>query len=182
MTNGVDHDIEIRNSDFREEEQQHLDDFRLDRGIVGAGENLGACLYMLPVSSLLRAFAPKHGRDVIELHHPGFVLKLVLDISADDRSRPFRAQAQRAAVPIGERVHFFGDNIGFLADATDEQLRRLEDRRPDLAEPIGMKDIPDTGFNRVPDFDVPGKNVVGASNRVDHSVFLCISRYVSLYW
>ena len=56
----------------------------------------------------------------------------MLDVGADHRRRVLRAQRERRAVAVLERVHLLGDDVGLFADAAREQLRLLEDRRADL--------------------------------------------------
>jgi hypothetical protein len=103
-------------------------------------------------------------------------LKLMLDVSSDNGRRSFGPQAQRSTIAIDERVHLLRDHVGLFADTAHKKFRRLEDRRPYFLESVRVKNVTDARFYRVPDFDITWKKVVGPSNSVDHSVFLCISR------
>ena len=97
----------------------HLDHFRIHHRRFRS-DGLGADLKKLPVTAFLRALAPEHGAHVIQLLHAGPLVEPVLDVGAHHRRRGFRPQRQRAAIAILERVHFLGDDVGFLAYAARE--------------------------------------------------------------
>ena len=95
-------------------------------------KTLDAELVRLPVAALLRALVAKDRPDVIEPQRPERK-ETVFQRGADHRRGPLRAQRQTAAGTVVERVHLFFYDVGLRADASDEKLGRLEDRRPNLA-------------------------------------------------
>ena len=74
----------------------------------------------LPVAALLRALAPEHRADVVELLHARALVQPVLDVGANHRGGVLRPQRERGAVAVLEGVHFLGDDVGILAHAARE--------------------------------------------------------------
>ena len=115
---------------------------RLGVGVGGFGpEQLRAELVELPEAPLLRALVAEHRADVEQADRPLPDLGPVLQDRADHRGGPLGPHRQAVARPVGEGVHLLLDDVGRLADRAREQLRPLEQRRPDLAEavPAGMR-------------------------------------------
>ena len=117
----------------RVEVREQVDQLGVDRGVVGA-DRLGADLAVLAVAAGLRRLVAEHRPRVPELHGLRKLVHAVLDVRAADRRGALRAQRQRAAAAVLERVHLLAHDVGRLADGAHEQLRVLEDRRLDLAE------------------------------------------------
>jgi hypothetical protein len=68
----------------------------------------------------LRALAPEHGADVVELLDAGTLVEPVFNIRPHDAGSVLRTHGERRSVTIFEGVHFLGDNIGFRAYAARE--------------------------------------------------------------
>ncbi len=75
---------------------------------------------------------------------------MVLERGPNDRRGPLRAERERPAAPIGERVHLFFDDIGLLADASHEELGRLEERRANLTIAVAGRERMHARFELVP--------------------------------
>ena len=149
VAHGIDQKLETGQASPLEDFHHHLDHL----GIHVSGfraDGLGADLVELPVAALLRALAPEHGPQVVELLHAGTLVEPVLDVGADHRCRALGPQREGAAVAVLEGVHFLGDNVGFLAHAAREQLRLLEDGRADFVVVVGAKHRARGGFHAVP--------------------------------
>ena len=106
-------------------EQQ--DQLGVDRRVVGA-DRLGADLPELPEAPGLRALAAEEAAQVPQLHRLRLLVHAVLEVGAAHRRGALRAQGQRLARPLVERVHLLLHDVGRLADAAREQLGRLEGR------------------------------------------------------
>ena len=59
-------------------------------------------------------------------------MQTVLQIEPHDSGGEFRTQGERVLALVQKGVHLFFDNIGRFADAADEQLGWLKNRRIDL--------------------------------------------------
>ena len=98
----------------------------------GQAEYLGAECMILAVAALLRALVPEQRPAIPQPLRP-VVEQVVFQRRAHGRRRAFRAQRQGVTVHrIGERVHFFFDDVGDFAHTAHEQLGALDDRRPDI--------------------------------------------------
>jgi hypothetical protein len=112
---------------------------------TGRTDRLGADLPELAVSALLRRLGAEVGAQVPELHRLRQLVHPVLHVGTGDRRGPFRAQRQRPAAAVVERVHLLADDVGRAADAAGEQLGRLERRRLDppvtraAEDPLGVR-------------------------------------------
>ena len=107
-------------------------------GCRGA-DALGAPLVELAVAAGLRAVVAEHRAHVPQPVDAAGLREPVLDQRAHDARRALGPQRQRAALLVGERVHLLGHDVGRLADAAQEQLRRLEDRRADLPVAVARR-------------------------------------------
>ena len=67
-----------------------------------------------------RSVVSEHGSDVEEADRLRQVVHSVFDVRAADGRRAFGAQSQRLAAEVVEGVHFFLDDVGFVADAAAE--------------------------------------------------------------
>ena len=141
-------------------EQQ--DRLRVD-GRVRGSDRLGPDLPELALTPRLRALVAEERRQVPELHRLRQLLHAVLEVGAADRRGPLRAQRQRAAAAVLERVHLLLDDVGRGADPPREQLGRLERGRLDL--PIaGRAEDPARGLlDRGAAGRLVGQHVVGPS-------------------
>ena len=102
-------------------------------------EELDADLPELPVPAGLRLLVAELRPGVPEPDRPGPVLEPVFDERPHDARRVLRPQRQRAALAVREGVHLLVDDVRRLADRAREELRRLEDRRADLAVAVEPK-------------------------------------------
>src|SRR5262249_5184823 len=135
---GVDQKSKAAQTGAREHLGHHLNHFRIDKRRFRA-YGLRADLKKLTVPALLRAFAAKHGPDVVKLLHAGSLIQTMLDVSAYDGRRVFGAQDQARAVTILKRVHLFGNNVSIGADATREKLLLFKNRRADFLVIVGAE-------------------------------------------
>ena len=83
-------------------------------------QNLYIDLIELSVSAFLRAFPPKHGADGVQFLYRVFCIGLVLDVGPNDRSGGFRPQGDQLPFSVGERVHFFLNDIRIFTNASGE--------------------------------------------------------------
>ena len=121
-----------------QEQQQHLEDFGVNRRVVGA-QDFRADLVELPVTPLLRALAAEHRTHIVELVDSAFVEQAVLDVGAHHGRRGLGSEGQRLMVAVLKGVHFLGHDVGVGADAARKEFGPLEDRRSDLAEVVRLK-------------------------------------------
>ena len=140
VAHGVDQQLESGQPDGLQDLDHHLDHFRVDHRRLRP-DRLRPDLVELPIPPLLRPFAPEHRADIVQLLHARTLVEAVLDVGADHRRRVLRTQRQRSVIAVLERVHFLGDDVGFLADATREQLRFFQNRCADFVVIIGAEDI-----------------------------------------
>ena len=123
---------------------QQDDQLGVGLGRVGA-DRLGAELPELPVAASLRRLGAEAARQVPELHGLGQLAHPVLEVGAADRRGDLRAQRQRAAAAVVERVHLLLHDVGGLPHPAREQLGRLERRRLDppvaggAEDPVGLR-------------------------------------------
>jgi len=106
-------------------QQNHLSiDFR-----TGKAQGFRPNLMKLAIPAALRALVPKHRTHVIQALAT-VVEQVVFDHGTHHAGRGLRAQRQGFAVEaILERIHFFFDDIGHLAQATHEKRCGLDNRR-----------------------------------------------------
>jgi hypothetical protein len=91
----------------------HLDHFGIDKRRFRP-DRFRADLEKLPIAAFLRALAPEHRADVIELLHARALVQPVLDVRPDHRRRVFGPQRQRRAVAVFEGIHLLRNDVGFL--------------------------------------------------------------------
>ena len=103
----------------------------------------------LTVAPLLRALVTEDRTDVVCAQRT-LIEQPTLERGAHDRRGPFRAQRHAPPAAIHKRVHFLFDDIGRVADAANEEFRRLEEGRSNLAvaETVGQR--ADPRFERAP--------------------------------
>ena len=146
----------------RVEVREQVDQLGVDRGVVGA-DRLRADLAVLAVAARLRRLVAEHRAGVPELHRLRQLVHAVLEIGAAHGRRALRAQRQRAAAAVLERVHLLAHDVGGLADRAHEQVGVLEDRGVDLAEAGALEQRPRLRHDLAPQGGPPGQQVVGAA-------------------
>ncbi len=153
--------------DALEDRDDHLDHFGVDHGRLRP-DGLRADLKELAIAALLRALAAEHRAHVVELLNAGPLVQAVLDVGADHRRGVSGRSVSERAVTIVEGVHLFRDDVRFLADPAREQLRLLEDRRPDFVVVVGFEDTSRGCLHLVPDSAGGRKDIARAFDRFDH--------------
>ena len=130
-------------------------------------ENFRTDLMKLPIPAFLGPLVAEH-RPGIE--HPLRLIEeqAVLLQRARAACSALRAQGDTVAVPVSQRVHFFVDDIGRLADPTAEQLGRLQQGQLHLFIGIAAEHTPQHVFDQAPAPSFVRKNVAEASNRLNH--------------
>jgi hypothetical protein len=94
----------------------------------------------------------------------------VLDNGAHAGRGAFRAQRQLFAIErVFERVHFFFNDVGDLADGALEQRGLLDDGRADFTVAVGGEPVVHHGFKVLPARAVLGQYVVHATNGLERS-------------
>src|SRR5207248_2461496 len=155
---------------------EHLDLLRIDPR-ARIAERLDADLRELAVAPPLLPLPPEHGADVPPLGLRLLLIDVVLDVGAHQRGRVLRPQGHRVAAVV-EGVHLLADDVGDLADAADEELGSLQDRRARLAVSVEGKEVAGGLLDElvVPDADprivvlhvgVDGQDVAGALHAAD---------------
>ena len=76
--------------------------------------------------------------------------KIVLNIGTNHRRGHFRLESEARLASVGERVHFFHDNIGQFTDASSEERRLLEYWSPDLFVVERVHHRPNGAFDELP--------------------------------
>ncbi len=157
-----------------EQAGEHFEDFSVAQRRFGAGagrsEHLRADLPELAVAALLRALAAELRADVIELLQQPGLAQLVLDVGADDAGGVFRTQGEGLrlfglrAGAIFPRVHLFGDDVGFFADAAGEELGVFKDGGANFAEVVAGEDAARGGFDAVPEFGFRRQKIARAAH------------------
>ena len=127
-----------------------LDQLRVYGGIVRA-DGLDGGLVVLAVTALLRRRVAVHRRDREQLLGLRLAMKPVLDVGAHDRRGSLRAERQRPAPTVLERVHLLLDDVGAGARRAREQLGVLEDRRLDAPVAVERAETLDLACDPLPD-------------------------------
>jgi hypothetical protein len=131
----------------------------------GWPDDFGADLGELAVAAFLGTLAAKLRTDVVELLQLAGFAELVLDVGADDSRGVFGAEGERlrffglGAGAVLPRVHLFGDDVGFFADAAREEPGVFKNRCPDLAEVVAGENLAGGGLDAVPEGRFRGKQV-----------------------
>ena len=84
---------------------------------------------------------PEHGADGVELLDGVVLVKTVLDIGPDQRSRGFRPKAHALSLAVRKGVHLLGDNVRLLADAPAEELGHFEEGDHHFLEAESAKNL-----------------------------------------
>ena len=103
----------------------------------------------LPLPPRLGALVAKHRPRIPELLG-ALTQQPMLQGSPYHRCRTFRPQGAGAIATVLEAVHLLAYYIGALADATAEQIGRLQERRPYLPETRALEVLPRHGLHRLP--------------------------------
>jgi len=122
-------------------------------------EDLRIDLMELPETALLGAFVPEHRAHHEDLLERVVLVKPVLNVSSHQRGRGFWSEGEIPALAVRERVHLLGDNVGFLADASLEELGHLHEREFDLAESKAPEHPSGSALDSLPDLYLSGKDV-----------------------
>ena len=144
-----------------EEPDQHRQQLGVPPG-PRVADQLGADLVELAVASLLRPLVAKVGADIEQALRQRPVVQSLLDEGAHHRRGGLGAQGQAAALLVVEGVHLLADDVGGLSHPAHEELRVLEQRRPDLAVAVVREDPPGDRLDGAPEGGVLGQQVTGA--------------------
>ena len=106
---------------------------------------------MLAVTALLRRRVTVHRRDREQLLGLRLAMKPVLDVRADDRRSSLRAERQRPAPTVLERIHLLLDHVGARARCPREQLGVFEDRRLDAPVAVEHAETLDLARDPLPE-------------------------------
>ena len=106
---------------------------------AGVADRFDAELTKFVEATALRPLRPKIRAQVIEAHRLRLQLHAGIEVGADDRRGPLRAQRQRSIAPILEREHLLAHDVGRLAHGAHKEVGGLEGRRlnPEIAKPLG---------------------------------------------
>ena len=107
-----------------------LDQLGVDGGVVRA-DRFDGRLVVLAEAAFLRRRVAVHRRNREQLLRLRLAVEAVLEVGADDRRRCLRAERQRTAPAVLERVHLLLNDIRTRAGRAREELGLLEDRRLD---------------------------------------------------
>ncbi len=154
----VDEHLEIDDAERAEERHEHLDHLGVAAG-AGVAEDLGAGLRELTIAAALRALGAEHRAEVVPARDRLEVLDLVLDVRARRARRALGADRE-VLVVVTERVHLLLDDVRAFADRAHEEARRLDDRRPHLAEAVEREGSPEGRLDPLPLRGLLRENVV----------------------
>ena len=128
-------------------------------------QRLGIELMELAIAPLLRPLVPEHRS---RGPHPlrALIGQVVLDRRTHDAGSRLGTQRQALAVVV-EGVHLLFDDIGRVADAADEQRRRLDDRHAEIAVTVLRERLPRGLLDALPKRCLVGQDVVHAANGLD---------------
>ena len=104
------------------------DDLCVERGIIRA-DSLNAHLLQLPIPAMLRPLCTEEWSGVPEFRRKLASIESVLDDEPHDPRRALGTQREGTSAPVLKGVHLLGDDIGRLADPSDEQAGVLEHRQ-----------------------------------------------------
>src|SRR5690606_32618309 len=107
-------------------------------------------LVKLPITPALRFFVTKHRTDG-EYPVRTIVEQIVLNGGADYAGSELGTQGEVFIVQrVGERVHFFLDDVGDFSDTSREQAGILEHRRTHVAIAVSGQPVAHNGFKLFP--------------------------------
>ena len=132
---------------------------------IGDAEQLDADLVKLALPAFLRTLIAEHWA-VIEEFQRQQVAHLAGDKRAGDGGGAFRAQGDRVAALILERIHLLRHHVGGIAERALEHFGLLKNRRRDLAIAIGVAKRPCGIDHMVMLRRSVGKQIVRAANRL----------------
>ena len=103
----------------------------------------------LPLPARLRALVAKHRTGIPKLLG-ALTEQTVLKGSTHHGCSALRPQGAGAIAAILKAVHLLAHHISGFTDATAEQVRRLQKRRPNLTKPRTLEMLPRHGLHRLP--------------------------------
>src|SRR5439155_13417320 len=138
---------------------------------VVATEHLRADLVELPVPAALRPLAAEHRPRVEEASVALAVREAGLEVGPHDARRGLGPERDGGLLlgPIAKREHLLLHDVGRLADGPGEELGALEDRQPDLTEPVAREELARRGLEPVPVPALLGEDVPEAADGRDRA-------------
>src|ERR1035441_133267 len=122
----------------------------------------------LPVAAFLRALAPEHGADVIELLQSRNLVQPMFNVSAHHGRGGFGTKRERTAIAVIESVHLLADDVGFFTNSAREQRGFLQNWRANLLIVVGAEKLARDRFHLIPGGAGRGKDVAHALDCFDH--------------
>jgi hypothetical protein len=135
----------LADAEVPEQRVVEVDDLGVDRRVVGA-DRLDRQLPVLAEASPLRPAVAEHRPDRVELLRLRLAVEPVLEVGTANRRGGFRAESERAAAAVLERVHLLPHHVRAFAGGPDEEIGVLERRGVDPpvcregAEALGLRD------------------------------------------
>ena len=168
LPEAVDFQAHVVQAQLLPQRVRQQDDFRIHVG-PGKTQRFGADLVELPVATALRPLVPEHRAHVVQAL-AAVVQQRMFGHRAHHAGGAFGAQRQLFAVQaVLEGVHLLFDDVGHLAQAANEQRRRLDDRCADVAVGVARHQAAHLVFQPLPARRLGRQDVVHA---FDGSQFL----------
>src|SRR5262249_29189139 len=121
----------------------------------------------LAEAASLRTLVTEHWTDIRKTRHGIAVAERMLEVGADQRGRSLGSERERAPLPVLEGIELLLHDVGGFADASDEEIGHLEERRPHLAIAVAAQDVARPRLEPLPAFALAREDVARAARNLE---------------
>ena len=177
---GVNFQRSIADADAIVYRHHQPDNIHVGSRIISAN-NFGAKLVELTLTSFLGFFCAKHRSNIVQVLRAAALFQVMLNKSAGHGRGALRTQ-YIVIIAAFESKHFFGDNIGKLADATRDKFGLLHDGRTYLLKIKFFRLLMDDAFQCLPFSYFVGQDIhhpyMRAKRRLRHEIISSVLKII----
>ena len=123
----------------------------------------------LAVPPFLGPFVAEHGADEEVLFDPRALLQAVFQKGPDHLGGGLRPHGHRIPMPVRERIHLFGHDVGVRADGTGEELGALQHGQTHLPVAVEVENLPGHPLHPLPAAGLRRQDVFHAAHGANRS-------------